>query len=133
MSLLARFHAPTRGGLKLHQHAYLLACAAVMFFFCSPVFAYVQATDATQDQSGGKNFNNVANNADQVRQITTTVIIGVFALIGIIMAGMSILALHRAAKEEREKPGGAVVGLIAGGAMTAVSFLVWIVHNTLTQ
>lgn len=132
MSLLARFRSPTRGGLKLYQHAYLLAVAAMAFLFCSPVFASVQATDATQDQSGGKNLTNLASNADSFRQIITTVILGGFALVGIITAGMSIIALHRASKEDREKPAGAIVGLFAGGALTAVSFIVWVVHNTLT-
>jgi len=132
MSLLARFRSPTRGGLKIHEHLYLLAVAVMAFVFTSPAFA-VQSTDATQDSSGGKNLTSVATDADNARQIITTVILGGFALVGIIMAGMSVLALHRAAKEEREKPTGAVVGLICGGLMTMVPILVWIVHNTLTQ
>ncbi len=131
MSLLALFRSPARGGgLPIHHRAYLLAVAVAMFVLAPPVFA-VQATDATQDSSGGKNFTQVAGNIDQARQIGTTVLLGIFALVGIIMAGMSILALHRASKEEREKPTGAVVGLICGGAMTMVSMIVWIVHNTL--
>lgn len=131
MSHLALFRSPTRrGGLPIHHRAYLMAAAVAMFLVTAPVFA-LQSTDATQDSSGGKNFNSVATNIDTARQVGTTVILGVFALVGIIMAGMSILALHRASKEEREKPTGAVVGLIAGGAMTMVSMIVWIVHNTL--
>jgi hypothetical protein len=120
------------GGLPIHHRIYLMAVAIMAFVFTSPVFA-LQQTDATQDSSGGKNFTQMATDADNARQLTTTLILGFFALIGIIMGGMSILALHRAAKEEREKPVGAVVGLVCGGAMTMVSIIVWVVHNTLTQ
>lgn len=131
MSLFALFRSPTRpGGLPIHHRAYLMAVALVMFMLTTPVFA-LQSTDATTDSSGGKNFNTLATNADNARQVATTLILGGFALVGVIMAGMSIISLHKAAKEEREKPTGAIVGLIAGGGLTMVTMIVWIVHNTL--
>jgi amino acid transporter len=127
------FRAATRGGgLPIHHRIYLMAVAVMAFVLAPPVFA-LQQTDSTQDSSGGKTFTQMATDADNTRQLVTTLILGVFALFGIIMAGMSIMSLHRAAKEEREKPTGAVVGLICGGAMTMVSIIVWVIHNQLVQ
>ncbi len=131
MFLSRFFNSPTpSGALPIRHRAYLLSVAVVAFVLAPPVFA-LQNTDATQDASGGKNLTQIATNIDNTRQMATTVLIGIFALMGIILAGVSILGMYKASKEEREKPAWTIVGVFVGGAMTMIPAIVWAVHNQL--
>jgi len=123
--------------MKLRHHLskhynkarYFLTMASI--FMVTQVYA-LDNTDLTQDKSGGKTIATAAQNVDNTRQILTSVLLGAFALVGAIIVGLSLLALRRASNDEgREKPVGAVVGLVIGGLMVAVPAIMWMVRNSI--
>lgn len=87
--------------------------------------------DLTQDTSGGKNLGDVAENIDSAGQTGASLLIGLCALGGFVVVAISLYALWKASKDEREKPMGALVGLFIGGAMAAVGTIMWIMRNTI--
>jgi len=108
-------------------HSYLTMLG---LFLISPASFALANTDLTQDTSGGKTISTVATNIDNTRQIGTTVVLGIFTLVGVLMVAGSLISLHKAAKDEREKPTSAVVGLAVGSCLTAVSVIMWLVRNS---
>lgn len=87
-------------------------------------------TDLTQDQSGGQNFGDMADNLNDATQQGATLTIQIITVFGFVVVGISLYALWKASKEERESPMGAIVGLVIGGAMAGVGSVMWIMRNT---
>lgn len=116
----------------LHTQALRIALFLMAPSIFTPAMA-VDATDLTQDQSGGKTFSDAFTNMDTLRQEGSTFIIGISALLGIIIIIVSLLSLHNASKDDtRETPKGAIVGLIVGGCLAAAAAIMWMMANTVT-
>ena len=64
-------------------------------------------------------------------QSTADFVVMLFTFSGIVLVGLSLFGLHRAAKDERERPKGAVAGVIIGGCLTAVGTIAILTGNTL--
>lgn len=87
--------------------------------------------DLTKDQSGGKTFKDVANNVNDATALSTSLFLNIMAFAGYIITGICLFILYRASKDDgRERPLGAVVGLIIGGLMAAIGTVAWIIRNT---
>lgn len=127
MQALALLRTPRRS--LILAHASLLAAAGVAW---SGRARAINQTDLTQDKSGGKTFTNVADNIDVAAKTGASLMISLVALAGFVVVAISLYALWKASKDDsgREKPVSAIVGLFIGGAMAAVSTVMWIMKNT---
>lgn len=92
----------------------------------------ISKTDLTQDMSGGKKFEDMAENIDNAGQVGATLIIGLVSIGGFVVVAISLYTLWRASKDEREKPLSAIVGLFIGGAMAGVGVVMWMMRNMVT-
>ena len=90
-------------------------------------------TDLTQDQSGGKTFDDMASNIDGAAQSGASLVISLVTIGGFVVVAVSLYTLWKASKDEREKPLGAVAGVFLGGAMAAAGPIMWITRNTLVK
>lgn len=112
-----------------------LACSLVIAFFSGtlalPAHA-ISKTDLTQDISGGKKFDDIADNIDGAAQTGASLLIQLVAIGGFVVVAISLYTLWKASKDEREKPLSAVVGLFIGGAMAGVGTIMWMMRNTVT-
>lgn len=92
----------------------------------------ISKTDLTQDSSGGKKFENIAENIDNAGQTGASLLITLVSIGGFVVVAISLYTLWRASKDEREKPMSAIVGLFIGGAMAGVGTIMWMMRNTVT-
>ena len=81
--------------------------------------------------AGSSNVNSMLNNGTNTVNNLTNFVLMLFAAAGIIIVGLSIFSMWKASKDERESPKGAIVGLIAGAAMTAVALIAGLIANTI--
>lgn len=108
-----------------------MAWTALMALMAGALPAYaISKTDLTQDQAGGKKFEDMAENIDNAGQVGATLIIGLVSIGGFVVVAISLYTLWRASKDERERPLSAIVGLFIGGAMAGVGVVMWMMRNT---
>lgn len=87
----------------------------------------ITSMDLTQDLSGGKTIEDVAQQGANTIGLGASLMLLVFTLIGIVVFGISLFKLYKASDENsRAGYGGPILGLIIGGLMTSVGVLVWI-------
>ncbi|MBR5949958.1 MAG: hypothetical protein IKZ87_00825 [Actinomycetaceae bacterium] len=82
----------------------------------------------------GKHADNVSQIADNLSDVLDTsghAIIIISIISGMIVVGVSLYSLYKSTKDERNKPTGAIIGLVAGGLMCGIPTLLWIISNTL--
>jgi len=108
----------------------LLVCSAALL--ASQATFAINKIDLTTDTSGGKNFDNIADNIDGAAQTGAALFIQIVTIVGFVVVAGSLWQLYKASKDEREKPTSAIVGLFIGGAMAAVGSIMWIMKNTIT-
>ncbi|CND60620.1 hypothetical protein ACQIBV_003758 [Yersinia enterocolitica] len=101
-------------------------------FLTTNAFA-IDKTDLTQDMSGGKDIGQVFTNMDNIGKQFVTLLLGLCVIVGACLVGISLTTLYKAAKDEREKPMSAIVGLIVGGLFTAIPVILWISSNSLLK
>lgn len=93
----------------------------------------IDKTDLTQDTSGGKSLSDAFSNIETTTQEGSTLAIAIAAFVGLVMGITSVVVLYKASKDDsRERPAGAVFGLIAGGLMFSIAIIMWYVSNTVT-
>lgn len=112
--------------------AFMAWSLAIAFFsgtLVLPAHA-LSKTDLTQDTSGGKKFEQIAENVDGAVQTGASLMIQIVAVGGFVVVAVSLYTLWKASKDEREKPMSAVVGLFIGGAMAGVGTIMWMMRNT---
>lgn len=107
-----------------------LAYISIMGIAHNAVAQNLPKTDLTKDTSGGKKFDDVANNLNNAAQTGASLMIQLVAIGGFVVVAISLYTLWKASKDEREKPMSAVVGLFIGGAMAGVSTVMWMMKNT---
>lgn len=89
--------------------------------------------DLTQDTSGGKTFNDIAENIDDAAQTGASLIIQLVTIGGYIVVALSLYGLYKASKDDRDsKPLPAILGLFIGGAMAGVGTIMWMFKTTVT-
>lgn len=108
-----------------------MAMIAVAAFLAAPPAFGINRTDLTQDTSGGKTLENVAENVDNASQTGATLFINLVTMCGFVVVAICLYTLWKASKDEREKPMSSIVGLFIGGAMAAVGSIMWIMRNTI--
>ena len=107
----------------------LLALMAT--FMVAPQALAIDKIDLTDDSiGGGQDFDDIASNIDGAAQSGAALIIQLVTLGGFVVVAMSLYQLYKASKDEREKPGSAIMGLFIGGAMAAVGSIMWIMKRT---
>ncbi|MBR5949959.1 MAG: hypothetical protein IKZ87_00830 [Actinomycetaceae bacterium] len=70
---------------------------------------------------------NMTETADEISQL----IILLASVMGAIVCVASLYTMWRATKDEKERPVGAVVGLVVGGLLIAVPKILWVFFNTI--
>jgi hypothetical protein len=110
----------------------VFACLAGVGYASTAYADPINTTDLTKDTSNGKKFGDVAGNLNQAGQQGASLLLSLAAIGGFVIVAISLYALWKASKDEREKPLSAVVGLFIGGAMAGVSTIMWIMKNTVT-
>ena len=87
--------------------------------------------DLTDDLSGGKTLEDIAENANDSFGWGMTLFLAGCTATGIIICGASLYKLKKAGEEgSREGYGGPIFGLVIGGFMTAVGVLTFAVKGT---
>lgn len=82
--------------------------------------------------ANGRKVDDMLGNGATTMQHVLDFVFMVFTLVGIILVGVSLYTLYQVSKEEgREKPKSAIVGLIVGGALTAVGLITGYIANTI--
>lgn len=97
--------------------------------------AFAQSTFKLSDikgtsGAGTNDLTNLTTKGQATAQSFTDFSIIIFAFIGVIIFGISVFALYKAGKDDRESPKGAIWGLITGAALTAVTLLLGFTRNT---
>ncbi|ARR15297.1 MULTISPECIES: hypothetical protein [Xanthomonas] len=124
LSLISSTHQ--KAAVRLH-----MAMMAVAAFLAAPAAFAIDRTDLTQDTSGGKNLENIAENVDKASQTGATLFINLVTIGGFVVVAICLYTLWKSSKDEREKPMSAIVGLFIGGAMAGVGSIMWIMRNTI--
>ena len=107
----------------------MMAYSFIIALLCGSLPAHaISKTDLTQDSSGGKKFDDIADAA----QTGASLLIQLVSIGGFVVVAISLYTLWKASKDEREKPLSAIVGLFIGGAMAAVGTIMWMMRNTVT-
>lgn len=105
---------------------YLLVCLMA----CKSAYA-LDETDLTQDLSGGKDLQDVGNNANKFLSWGTTLFFAGCTVVGIVIVAGSLLKMKKASEEgSRESAAGPIIGFIIGGILTAVGPVAWMVRST---
>lgn len=111
----------------------MMAYSFIVALLCGSLPAHaISKTDLTQDISGGKKFDDIADNIDDAAQTGASLLIQLVSIGGFVVVAISLYTLWKASKDEREKPLSAIVGLFIGGAMAAVGTIMWMMRNTVT-
>ncbi|WP_323025696.1 DUF6750 family protein [Castellaniella sp.] len=87
--------------------------------------------DLTQDAAGGKDLNDTAANAGGLVDSGISLSILIAGLIGVILTIVSLYTIWKAGKDEREKPTSAIIGIVVGGALLAITTIMWLSRNSL--
>lgn len=115
------------------RYKVFMAFALFMAFATGSMPAHaISKTDLTKDTTGGKKFENIAENIDNAGQTGASLLITLVSIGGFVVVAISLYTLWRASKDEREKPLSAIVGLFIGGAMAGVGTIMWMMRNTVT-
>jgi len=93
--------------------------------------AALPRVDLTQNAAGGKTLTTVAENTGRILESGVSLGMAIAAFIGLIVTVMSIYTIWKAAKDEREKPISAIIGIFVGGLMLAIPTIMWISRNSL--
>lgn len=117
---------------SLYQRTMVRLLTLFAALMAAPQAFALNRVDLTQDTSGGKKFEDIANNIDQAGQAGAGMVIGLVALGGYVVVALSLWQLRKASQDEREKPGAAILGLFIGGAMAGVGTIMWMMKNTVT-
>lgn len=80
--------------------------------------------------AGAKDLRDLATRGQETAQSMADLAIIGFALVGLIIFGISLFAMYKAGKEDRESPKGALIGMLVGGGLTAVTVLLGLTRNT---
>lgn len=127
-SLIAR---ASDAHIALSAKAYLKGTAALTSLMATGYAMALDKVDLTTDTSGGKTFDDIADNVDKAGKSGAAMIIGLVAIGGYVVVAISLYSLWKASKDQREeKPLSAIVGLFIGGAMAGVGTIMWMMKNT---
>lgn len=80
--------------------------------------------------AGSNDLTSLTKKGGETAQSFADFAIIIFALIGLVIFGLSLFAMYKAGKDDRESPKGAIVGCLIGGALTAVTVLLGMTRNT---
>lgn len=80
--------------------------------------------------AGSKDLTDLTKKGEATAQSFADFLIIGFAFAGLLIFGISLYALYKAGKDERESPKGAIWGLVIGAAMTAVTLILGLTRNT---
>ncbi|ANN80818.1 DUF6750 family protein [Bordetella flabilis] len=116
---------------RIAQNAHTKLLLIAVSFHATVAQAALTRVDLTQDASGGKTLTNVAENGGNILDSVNSLMLAIAAFIGLIITIMSAYTIWKAAKDEREKPTSAIVGIFIGGLMLAVPTIMWISRNSL--
>lgn len=114
----------------LYTNAVARLMLFVASFYAAPAMA-LDKIDLTQNGAGNTNFTTIAENIDDAAQTGAALLIQLVAIGGFVVVAFSLYQLYKASKDEREKPTSAIVGLFIGGAMAAVSTIMYMMRNTI--
>jgi amino acid transporter len=116
---------------NLYQKLFLTVAGAMVT--SQALIAKAGTINPTEPQGSG-NIQGMMGAGEDVVQTGTSLVVMVFSLLGFIIVGVSLVSLWRASKEEgRERPMGAVVGLVVGGLCLGIGAIAWAVNRTFTQ
>lgn len=96
----------------------------------SVVLAQFQSSPRGANGAGANDLTALTKKGAETAQNFADFAIIIFALIGLVIFGLSLFAMYKAGKDDRESPKGAIVGCLIGGALTAVTVLLGMTGNT---
>lgn len=107
-----------------------------VFMMFSHVLAFAEQDFKLDDikgtsGAGTKNLTDLTVRGAETAQSFVNLVLIVFCFIGVFIFALSLVGLYKAGKEDRESPKGAIIGLVIGGCLTAVTVLLGYTRNTL--
>lgn len=103
--------------------------ATMLYFFSSSAFA---TNDPFKKPANVPTVKQVATNVEETGKTIGQTIITLVTIGGFVIVAISLYSLWKASKDQgRESYGGAIIGLIVGGAMSVVGTLMWAFGTTL--
>ncbi|ARL04324.1 hypothetical protein [Burkholderia pseudomallei] len=80
--------------------------------------------------AGSNDITNLMTKGQNVAQAAVNFALIAFGALGVILIGLSLWALYKAQKDQRDSPKAAVWGLIIGALLTSVALVVGLLRNT---
>lgn len=117
--------------IQLIRDAYLKLLVFVGTFYVSTAAMAVEKFNPGDNLAGNRNFGTVAASIDDTAQLGAGLIQQLLAIGGFIIIAISLYQLYKASKDEREKPGSAIVGMVIGALMTGAGVILWMIRNSL--
>lgn len=112
------------------KSAYMKALLFAVSLHAATAHAQLRSIDLSQDQSGGKDLIDVAQNMGRATDSGISLALIIFGFVGLIVTALSVYTIYKAGKDEREKPVGAIIGIFVGALMLAIPAVMWMTRNT---